>query len=314
MSEHVTATMDPAPGAPAPVVSVKPVVLPAPGRGEDLRVRVSAPATGQRLPVIVFSHGFGGSLDGYAPLADFWAAHGFAVVQPTHLDSRTLGLPPEDPRTPLIWRIRVEDLTRVLDGLDVLEAAVPSLGGRLDHGRIAVAGHSSGGQTAGMLLGARVLDADGAPGEDMSDPRVTAGVLLSTAGRGGADLTPFAAEHFPFMNPGFAEMTTPALVVAGDHDQSALSVRGPDWFTDPYYLSPGPKALLTVAGGEHSLGGITGYGVTETTDEHPGRVALVQRLSWAYLRHALYPGDPAWAAARAELAKAADPLGRVEGE
>jgi hypothetical protein len=34
---------------PTPVVSVKPVVLPAPGRGADLQVRVSAPATGRDL-------------------------------------------------------------------------------------------------------------------------------------------------------------------------------------------------------------------------------------------------------------------------
>jgi predicted dienelactone hydrolase len=57
-------------GEPVPVVSVKPVVLAAPGRGEDLHVRVSAPAAGDDLPIIVFSHGFGSSLEGYGPLAD----------------------------------------------------------------------------------------------------------------------------------------------------------------------------------------------------------------------------------------------------
>ncbi len=181
---------------PATVVSAKPVVLPAPGRGEDLHVRVSAPATGGDLPVVVFSHGFGWSMNGYAPLADHWAAHGFVVVQPTHLDSRTLGIPADDPRTPRIWRFRVEDLTRALDGLDTLEAAVPGLSGRVDHGRVAVAGHSWGAQTASTLLGARVLDADGAPGEDLSDPRVTAGVLLALTGLGDS-LTPFAPSTFP---------------------------------------------------------------------------------------------------------------------
>ncbi|MFK4041445.1 alpha/beta hydrolase family protein [Nonomuraea wenchangensis] len=298
--------------AAAQVVSVKPVVLPAPGRGEDLRVRVSAPATGRDLPVVVLSHGFGWSMDGYGPLADHWAAHGFVVVQPTHLDSRTLALPPDDPRTPLIWRWRVADLTHVLDRLDAVEAAVPGLAGRLDRDRIAVAGHSWGGQTASMLLGARVLDAAGRPGEDLSDRRVRAGVLLATPGSGGADLTPFAAEHFPFMNPDFAGMTTPALVVAGDQDRSALSVRGPDWFADPYRLSPGGKSLLTLSGAEHSLGGIVGHGAAETTDESPARVALVQRLTTAYLRSALDPGDPAWPAACAALAAEPGPLGRIE--
>lgn len=301
-------------GAPTPVVSISPVVLPAPGRGEDVQVRVSAPATGRELPIIVFSHGFGLSLNDYAPLVDFWTAHGFVVIQPTHLDSRTLSLPPDDPRTPLIWRFRVEDLTRILDQLDRIEAALPGLGGRLDRSRIAAVGHSWGGQTASMLLGARVLDADGVPGEDLSDARIKVGVLLSTTGTGGADLTPFAAENFPFMSPSFADMTTPALAIAGDHDQSPLSVRGPDWFTDPYVLSPGPKSLLTLFDAEHGLGGVSGYGVAATTDENPERVALIQRLTWAYLRSALYPADPSWSVACAALLDAPNSLGRVESK
>jgi hypothetical protein len=268
---------------PTPVVSVHPITLPAPGRGDDLRVRV-------------FSHGFGASATSYEPLAEFWAAHGFVVVQPTHLDSRRLNLPPDDPRTPLIWRLRVDDLKRTLDELDRLEASVPGLAGRLDRTRIAVAGHSWGAQTASTLLGARVLDADGNPGEDMSDPRIRAGVLLAVTGRGGTDLAPFAAEHFPFMSPSFAEMTTPALVVAGDRDDSPLSVRGPDWFTDAYVLSPGGRSLLTLFGAEHSLGGISGYDARETTDSSPERVALIQRLTWAYLRDALGLKDSTWPA------------------
>ncbi|MDP9685259.1 MULTISPECIES: alpha/beta hydrolase family protein [Streptomyces] len=299
---------------PVPVVSVKPVVLPAPGRGDDLRVQVSAPVTGRDLPVVVLSHGYGGSLDSYAPLADHWAAHGFVVLRPTHLDSRTLALPADDPRTPLIWRTRIDDLTRVIDHLAGLEAAVPGLAGRVDHGRIAVAGHSWGAQSASMLLGARVLDADGAPGDDLTDPRVTAGILLAVPGRGGADLSPFAAENFAFMNPSFDRMTTPALVVAGDHDDSALSVRGPDWFTDAYRLSPEEKSLLTLFGAEHSLGGITAHEHTETTDESPERVALLQRLTLAYLRSALGPDDDAWRTAAAALAAEPRPLGRLESK
>ncbi|MER6527974.1 chlorophyllase [Streptomyces sp. NPDC001508] len=308
-------TTNPPKGADAPttVISARPVVLPAPGRGEDLQVRVSAPATGTDLPVIVFSHGFGWSMDGYAPLADFWAAHGFVVVQPTHLDSRTLGIPAEDPRTPRIWRIRIDDLKRVLDGLDVLEASVPGLGGRLDRSRIAVAGHSWGAQTASTLLGARVLGSDGVPGEDLSDPRVTAGVLLALIGLGD-DLTPFAAENFPFMKPSFDTMTAPALIVAGDHDQSHLSTRGPDWFTDPYTYSPGDKSLLTLFGAEHSLGGIPGYEAAETTDEHPARVALIQQLTWAFLRSALYPEDTAWKAAATALEEDPNPLGKLQSK
>ncbi|AUY53358.1 alpha/beta fold hydrolase [Streptomyces sp. CB01881] len=313
MSDSNTTNAQKTAGAPTLVVSAKPVILSAPGRGEDLQVRVSAPATGGDLPVIVFSHGFGWSMNGYAPLADFWAAHGFVVLQPTHLDSRTLGLPAEDPRTPRIWRFRIEDLKRVLDGLDVLEASVPGLAGRLDRERIAVAGHSWGAQTASTLLGARVLDSDAVPGEDLSDPRVKAGVLLALTGSGD-DLTPFAAENFPFMRPSFDTMTAPALIVAGDNDQSHLSTRGPDWFTDPYTYSPGSKSLLTLFGAEHSLGGIPGYEAAETTDENPARVALVQQLTTAFLRSALHPEDTGWKAAATALEESPDPLGKLQSK
>ncbi|WP_232293245.1 alpha/beta hydrolase family protein [Stigmatella aurantiaca] len=293
------------------VVSVSPVVLSAPDRGEDLQVRVSAPVVGRDLPIIVFSHGHGSSLDGYAPLAGFWAAHGFAVIQPTHLDSRRRSLPPDDPRTPAIWQYRVEDMKRILDNFDLIEDSLPGLSGRLDRNRVAAAGHSFGGQTVSMLLGARMLDRDGEPRKDLSDSRIKAGVLLAAGGRG-ADLSPFAAEHMPYLNSSFTGMTTPALVVAGDSDRSPLTVRGPDWFADPYFLSPGGKGLLTLFGGEHMLGGISGYEVTETTDENPARVAVIQRMTWAFLRSALYPEDPAWPAACAALRQEPHPLGRIE--
>jgi pimeloyl-ACP methyl ester carboxylesterase len=197
--------------APQPVVSFTPVVLSAPARGEDMAVRVSIPATGHDLPIMLFSHGNGQSLYGYGPLVDFWAAHGFVVIQPTHLDSRTLRLAPDDPRRPLLWRSRVEDLKRVLDQLDAIEETVPALIGRLDRSRIAVAGHSWGAQTASMLLGARHPHPEDGSVVDMADDRVKAGVLFAVPGLGGDDLSPFAAAHFPFMHPDFSSMSTPTL-------------------------------------------------------------------------------------------------------
>ncbi|NRD42892.1 alpha/beta hydrolase family protein [Corallococcus exiguus] len=300
--------------APAPVVSVRPVVLPAPGRGADLEVRVSAPVTGSGLPIIVFAHGHGSSSDGYLPLAHDWAARGFVVIQPTFLDSRTFGLGPEDPRSPWVWKFRIEDVTRVLDHLDVIEASVPGLTGRVDRNRLAMAGHSFGAQTTAMLLGARIRGPDGQLGEDLSDPRIKVGVLLCAGGRGGDALSPLAREHFPYLNQVYEEMTTPTLVVAGDQDHSPLTVLGPEWFTDAYTLSPGPKSLLTLFGAEHMLGGISGDLVTETTDENPARVAAVQRLTWAYLHEAFYPDKRAWAVACEELMASPTPQGRVESK
>jgi predicted dienelactone hydrolase len=85
--------------APTPVLSLRAIRLSAPGRSEDIQARISAPATGENLPIILFSHGYGSSMDGYAPLTDYWAAHGFVVIQPTHLDAKRLGLAQDDPTT-----------------------------------------------------------------------------------------------------------------------------------------------------------------------------------------------------------------------
>ncbi|KOT51957.1 MULTISPECIES: alpha/beta hydrolase family protein [Streptomyces] len=323
MSEPIPASAPASPPAPVPVpvVSVSPVVLPAPGRPVDLQVRVSAPVTGDNLPVLLLSHGQGhsnhlSSLNGYAPLANFWAAHGFVVIQPTHLSSRTLTLPADTPGAPMYWRSRAEDMTHVLDQLAEVETAVPQLAGRLDRSRVAVAGHSMGGHTASLLLGARLTDPDDGTEVDLTEPRIKAGVLLAGPGRGGDALTPFVAENWPFFTTtDFSKMATPTLVVAGDEDDSAhLTVNGPDWHADPYTLAPGPKSLLTLFGAGHGLGGISGYDVAETTDENPGRVAAVQRLTWAYLRTQLYPGDSAWQTACEALAAEAEPLGRVESK
>ncbi|MER5558985.1 alpha/beta fold hydrolase [Streptomyces sp. NPDC002506] len=264
------------------IVAVKPITVPAPDRGAELQVKVTAPLSGRHLPVIVFSHGNAWSLDGYEPLVDRWAAAGFVVVQPTHLDSRRNGIGWDDPRFATIWRVRIADLHAVLDHLDDIVVQVDGLAPRVDRERVAVVGHSWGAQTAGAILGARVLGADGTPGEDFSHPAVSAGALIAATGTGDT-LTPFAAEHLPFMRPDYSTMATPALIIAGGKDQSQLSTRGPEWFTDAYHLSPSPKSLLTIAEGEHTLGGLAGEMVAETSDEDPSRVALVADSISAFL-------------------------------
>lgn len=44
-----------------PIISFSPVVLPVAGRHVDLEIKVSAPASGNNLPVILLSHGHGPS-------------------------------------------------------------------------------------------------------------------------------------------------------------------------------------------------------------------------------------------------------------
>lgn len=297
----------------APIVSVKPITLPAPERGDDLTLRLSAPLSGSGLPIILFSHGYGESLSGYGPLTDYWASQGFIVLQPTYLDSRSMGLSEDDPRRPGIWRQRAADAVSILDHLTEILGHVPGLAGRVDTTKIAAAGHSFGGQTTGILLGLRVIDPETGAIEDLRDARVTAGVMMATAGRG-ADLSPLAAEHFPFMNPVFEHMHAPALVALGDHDDSPLTTRGPDWSADPYTDSPGEKHLLTLVGAEHSLGGIPGYDVRETTDENPELVTLLRSVTTAFLRQALSIDDTEWHAAQLALGGAGTALAKMESK
>ncbi|MET1071021.1 MAG: chlorophyllase [Umezawaea sp.] len=320
MTTHPNALVDTARHIPVTeatqTVSVNPVTLPAPDRGLPLQLRITAPTAGADLPIILLSHGGGSSLhlpskDGYVPLVDFYAAHGFAVIQPTHLSARIggFGLDPTAEGFPIFWRSRVADMTLVLDGLDEIEALVPAVAGRLDHGRIAAVGHSGGSHTVAMLLGARVADVDA----DLTDPRVKAGVLLAPTGNGGADLVDSVREGFPEMDLDFAHLATRALVVFGDADDSpALTVRGPDWHADAYHHGPGADGLLTLFGAKHFLGGVTGYDARETDDEDPDRLAVTQRMTWAYLRSALHDGDPAWAAACEALRERGAAQGRVD--
>src|SRR5690606_8097504 len=256
------------------------------------------------------------SLYGYAPLANYFAAHGFVVIQPTHLDSKTLPFRGSDhPEAPLFWRSRAEDMTRILDQLDAIEGAVAALAGRLDRGKVAVLGHPMGGHTASVLLGARHKEPNDGAEVRLTEPRIKAGVLLAAPGRGDA-LSEYTAENYPFFSSiDFSTMTAPTLVVAGDKDHSTLlTTAGAAWHADPYVLSPSPKSLLNLFDAEHGLGGVAGYDLAETTDDSPARVAAVQRLAWAYLRSQLVPGDPAWTDAQEALGDGAGALGRVESK
>ncbi|MEU7481972.1 chlorophyllase [Lentzea sp. NPDC042327] len=305
---------------PTPVLSCSPVSLEVPGRPVPLEIKISAPVTGTDLPVLLLSHGHGmtnflSSLRGYGPLADFWAAHGFVVVQPTHLDSTVLGLRDQDlPDAPLFWRDRAVDMRIVLDHLEEVIAAIPGLPGRVDTEKVAAVGHSAGGHTVSLLLGSQVSDPDDPREKDLSDPRVKAGVVIGGPGIADEHFSPWAAEHYPMMKHiDFGQMTGAALVIAGDEDlnphfSSRLSYR---W--DAYTHSPGGnKTLLTLLGAQHLFGGISGYDAVETSDENPERVAALRALVWSYLRSQLFPGDMSWDIAVKALESRKTPLAQVE--
>jgi hypothetical protein len=204
-------------------------------------------------------------------------------------------------------------MSYIIDRLDEIETSVPGLAERLDASRIAAVGHSLGGHTVAMLCGQRATDPADGTEVDLRDDRVKAGVLMAPPGNGD-DLAAFAREHYPVLaTTKFATMTTPALVIAGDKDQNPRFSSRENWRADAYYRSPGPKSLLTIFGGEHSLGGVAMWD-SATSDENPERVAAVRALTWAYLRTTLYPGDSALSDAIAALDSQPEPLGKVESK
>jgi hypothetical protein len=306
---------------PSAVVTYSPVVFEVPGRPVPLELKVSMPEPGSDLPVILLSHGHGmsnflSSLNGYGPLVDFWAGHGFVVIQPTHLDSTALGLREMDlPDAPLFWRDRATDMHYILDHLDEIESAVPGLAGRMDHDRIAAVGHSLGAETVTLLLGMQVLDPDDPREKDLSDPRIKAAAIIAAPGIGDEHLSDRAGAGYPSLKfIDFSNMTGEALVIAGDKDLNPMFSDRLSYRWDAYTEAPAPKTLLTFFGAEHMFGGISGYDAAETSDENPERVATLRALVLAYLRSQLYAGDTAWADAVVALEGSDDPIAKVESK
>ena len=60
-------------------------------RQKDLEITVRYPVVdanaADRFPLVVFSHGAGGSRATFPDLTAHWASHGYIVVLPTHADS-----------------------------------------------------------------------------------------------------------------------------------------------------------------------------------------------------------------------------------
>jgi len=61
---------------PVQTISISPLVLDVEGRPIPLELRITAPAAGDNLPVVLLSHGHGPSFytpsnDGYGPLVNF---------------------------------------------------------------------------------------------------------------------------------------------------------------------------------------------------------------------------------------------------
>ncbi|WP_439530788.1 alpha/beta hydrolase family protein [Pannonibacter sp.] len=103
---------------------------------------------GQDHPLVVLSHGYGGSWRNLNWLAGELVAQGYVVAAPDHPGTTTFNRDPAFAAE--IWE-RPKDLSRVIDAV----LADPALAGDVDASRIAAIGHSLGGWTVTAAAGAR---------------------------------------------------------------------------------------------------------------------------------------------------------------
>lgn len=255
--------------------------LPREGK-RDLEVRATWPSRGTNLPLIVFSHGFRGSMDTYDPLVQHWAEHGFVVLQPCHADSlRYLQIGQRrnalqgGPGAFGNWSERPGEVSMVIDRLSEIEGQIPALKGKIDRSRIGVGGHSFGAHTSQLIAGAKTR-----LGQSFKDERAKAVLLISPQGRGNS-----------FNNESWKGVTGPLMVITGSKDESITDVT-PEERKEPFYLAPpGNKYLLWIEGAHHGFGGITGHNFPTGGPRNVDQVALVKQVTLDFFR-AFVSKDP----------------------
>jgi predicted dienelactone hydrolase len=263
---------------PFPVSVANPLSFTVPDQGKDLLVRVtypdpSAPSDGRSFPVILFSHGALSSKDLYARVADHWASHGFVTVQPTHLDSESLGFKLGGIDQMKLVMSRIGDMLFLLDNLDAVAAQSPALSGRLAKDRIAAAGHSFGGMVALALAGVPIKQPNGQLRE-FGDARIKALVAYNGVG------------PLPYLAEDWSRVTMPVFAASGTNDPGATGdgiLRPWRWRIGAYDRTAGKERFaVSVAGGDHYYGGlICREGAGGKPD--PEGLAIVNAMSTAFL-------------------------------
>ncbi|MFM9995759.1 MAG: alpha/beta hydrolase family protein [Phycisphaerales bacterium] len=266
-----------------------------------IRVRYPRGATAP-VPLVIFSHGMGGSFDAFAEVTAHWVSHGYVVILPTHADStRRQG---RDGRAALLrdaeaYRRRVDPVARVNDvklilrSLENIELETPELklaDGRplIDRERVGIAGHSAGALTTQMAIGAKVRTRDSLRPHSVGDDRFDAAIVISGQG----------TTNRMFTEDSWSTLDKPMLVITGSKDTAGVGAETPESRRHPYEFAPaGDKFLLWIEGATHSSyqGPGRGADIGRRLDrEEPGTplkvigdAVMAQTLAFwdAYLKH-----------------------------
>ncbi len=226
-------------------------------RTRTIPIRVHLPTTpadpsdgASPLPVVLFSHGLGGSREGPRFLAEHWSNRGYVAVFLQHPGSdmavwrdEQAGRRMEAMREAASlenFRLRVRDVPRVLDQLEAWnrEAGHP-LAGRIDLDQVGMSGHSFGAQTTQAVSGQSLP----LVGQRFTDGRIKAAVIMSPGSPRGR-LDPGAA---------FADVTIPWLLMTGTRDTAVIGGQTVESRLAVFpALAPGGKYELVLHDAEHS--------------------------------------------------------------
>jgi predicted dienelactone hydrolase len=246
--------------------------------------RVYLPEKEGASPMVLFSHGLGGSREGSAYLGRHWSSYGYAVVFVQHpgSDTSVWKQAPAAERMKAMksaasaenFLLRVRDIPAVLD---YLAAATKKEGdplfGRLDLEHVGMSGHSFGAVTTQAVSGQRTARL----GDKFRDARIDAAVIMSPSGpRAGSAAEAFGKVELPWLL-----MTgTKDLSLIGDIDlASRLSVYPA--------LPAGQKYELVLHEAEHSAfteRALPGESGKRNPEHHKAILALSTAFWDAYLK------------------------------
>jgi predicted dienelactone hydrolase len=203
---------------------------------------------GETVPVIVFSHGLGGTRESYEAYGTFWASYGYVVIFPQHhgSDVGVVGhgmlamLMGMNDVVPFLDRVR--DVHFVIDQVELMNAGkVKGSGygmfaGHLDLEKIGMAGHSFGAITTEAIVGEQYsLDAE----RKMIDSRGRAGLVMS--GSGSKD---------PDQGKAFGSIQVPVFYMTGTEDKMG-NIGAKDRRTAFDFSTFKETFLVTFAGATH---------------------------------------------------------------